>query len=493
MAVALRELLAKFGFEVDTAALDRADAAIARTSARVQEMGREAQAAGPKVQKGLKLADLGRGLQALGLAAAATAAVRSVVSLAHGIEQMGSELQDTSAQTGLSIRALQEWRFIAGQSGASADGVTRSLGFFQRAVFAASRGGKGQASVFRQLGVSVTDASGRLRPTSDLMMEAGLAIAGLGDDAARTAYATKIFGREGLTLLPLFAQGEAGVAKLREQFNALGGGMSGEASAAADEYGDAIGRFDLALTSVKGTVATALLPTLTRFQDWLSKGVGWFTRLAKGSRVAEIGMVALSAAAVVAAASFAAAWFSALWPVALAALLVGIFALEVEDLITYLEGGDSAIGRFIDSIFGVGAAKKHLELLKGGFHIVANAARVAAAVITTAFGAVAAVVKAVNSQVASAVGAVRGAATFLGIGAPGAPGTTPGAGPQSTRSVATVPSSASRVVSQQTSATINVSSSAPAEAIATIVMRRLSEVQAAAQRAAMVAAGGESD
>ena len=59
------------------------------------------------------------------------------------------------------------------------------------------------------------------------------ALAGVENASEKAALAQKVFGKAGTELLPLFAEGEAGMAALREQAQSLGIVMSTEAAAGA--------------------------------------------------------------------------------------------------------------------------------------------------------------------------------------------------------------------------------------------------------------------
>src|SRR5688572_23525187 len=117
----LRELLAKFGIEVDDGALKKADAGIDKT-------------------KG-KILDLGELASGLGGAFAGAALIGGVAHFTQGLIDLGSELDDQSNRLGISASELQGWRFVAGQAGASAEELGSGLKILTKNIADAAEGG----------------------------------------------------------------------------------------------------------------------------------------------------------------------------------------------------------------------------------------------------------------------------------------------------------------------------------------------------------------
>lgn len=495
MAVALRELLASFGFEVDSSALKTADAAVKKMAVSMRGLVSSAKETGERTTKGLGMQDLVKAVQGFGAAWAANALVQRVAGFARELEHVGSELQDTSAQLGVSTVALQQWRYIAGQSGASAQAVSNGLAYLQRNAVAAANGGKAQAAVFQRLGVSIRDASGNIRPASDLMLDVGVGISRLGDDASRTAVAMQLFGRGGRALIPTFAQGEEGIRKMREEFEALGGGMSTEAVDAADEYGDAITRIDTAMLSLRSRIGVSLLPVLAWLADRMAFTVGWFSKATKGGHELEVGMGLLGLTAARAAWRFIAAWASALWPVAAAAAAIGVVVLVVGDLVAMFQGKKSVIGAFVDELWGIGTTKQVVTDLTDAWDGFVMTLEWIGEKISEIFGKVSSlgtsVREAFSGSLSSGVlGQLRDAATSTaGAFEHDRNLVRRGAIPSVSASIA----GGGRLASQTTTNVINVSGAGDPDAVAGRVMRRLNEQRAAESRAALVAAGGEGD
>ncbi len=325
MAGALRELLASFGFEVDSAPLSKADDSLNGLMGSVRKLG------------------------AVIAGAAGVIAIKRFVS-----EQVaaGSEIHDTAIQIGLSAHGLQQWRHIAGLAGVENGQLTQSLGLLSRNAFEAANGGREQARTFQRLGVSVRGADGQLKDAGTLFEEVGIAIGGLDNPTERTAMALQIFGRAGKALLPVFAEGAEGTRRLAREFDELGGGMSDEAVAAADELGDNFDRINLISDSLKSRIAVVLLPILNTFVEKII-GLGKrFVEFTRGTRFVEIALAVLGAVAVVTGIKLLAAFAGPLLVIGLIAAGIIAISLLVEDFIAFLEGRESVFGELIQQAFG---------------------------------------------------------------------------------------------------------------------------------------------
>lgn len=289
----------------------------------------------------------------VGVAVAATAGLRaaaeSVVDLVTGVIELGAEIDHTAQQLGVGRDALQEWRYIAEQSGVAGDQLGDALRTLNQTSTEASRGGGEAVHAFRQLGVQLRGADGQMRSTEAIFSDTITALAGVSSTTERAAVASKVFGESGSRLLTIVNQGEAGIARLRDRFHELGGGLSGETVQASAEARAAMLDFDLAMTGVKDSLVSSVLPTITRLISGVADVAGQFAQLARSSSLVE---TALGAIAVVGA-----ALALALAPVTVPTLLlIGIIAglvLVVEDLVTAFRGGRSVFGGALERLMSM--------------------------------------------------------------------------------------------------------------------------------------------
>jgi hypothetical protein len=330
--------------------------------------------------------------------AAASAAIAALAVSAAG----AADSVDKGAQgAAVSTDAYQELSFAAGQAGTDIETVTKALGKQTVALGQMEEGTGAAYDALTALGVTYADLAGL--SVDEQFSVTATAIAGLADEQDRLDAATAIYGEDmAQKLLPLLGLGADGIGALRDQAHDLGLVMSEEAIASGVLFSDTLDTVTSTVSALKNLLGLALLPTLTdlltRLRDWyqanaqvitsrltewagaLAAGIerlagyveaaddvvqrvfgGWEPILAAAAAaVAAIGAAlavlagakvwlaitgVLEAIGIASAGAFAVLIGKVL---AAAAVLVGL-VLVVDDLITYFQGGDSALGRFLDT------------------------------------------------------------------------------------------------------------------------------------------------
>lgn len=190
-----------------------------------------------------KLKSFGQGLQTVGKQLAAVGgAVTGFIGLAVAkFTDLGSELVDASARTGLAVETLSALKFAAEQSGTSLDTLERGLRNL------AKKGGD-------------TSIEGIMRLADQL--------AAIEDPAERARFAMENFGlRAGTELIPLLAGGSDALRQLMQAAADTGNVMSTDAAQAAEKLGDSIDQLKAGFVTFMVQVATAVAGDLQAFID----------------------------------------------------------------------------------------------------------------------------------------------------------------------------------------------------------------------------------
>jgi hypothetical protein len=351
VSAALRSIVAFFGFDIDSKKLDDMDKKIEHATGK---------------------------LEAFGTALAGGVFVRGVVQMIEGTIEIASALEDTSERLGVGVEDLQRFQYAASLVGVSAEEAGTALGFLNKNMGKALGGDAGASQAFAGLHVALKDAAGDVRPLMDVTEDLADSFAGMGSQQERTAKVMEIFGKAGAKMLPILQGGREEVRKTFLEFQALGGGLSTETVAAMDDVGDQMTRLKLVVSSLKGRLVTELLPTLRQWTDRAVQAGICVMDLAKRTNVMKVAMGALALvtgiAAVGALGKLAEAFgiagkgISGFFKLGFTGMLIvgvlALIALAVEDIYTWLTGGKSAIGDFIDALFGVGASQATIETIK---------------------------------------------------------------------------------------------------------------------------------
>jgi hypothetical protein len=324
----------------------------------------------------------------LGIAFGAKQIADFVSSTVAGVAQAGDELDELSQKLGVSAQALQELAPIAEKNGASMGDLAVGLRTLSRNAVEASKGSKEMRAGFSQLGVSVTDSSGKLKSAEQLLTELSDGFAGMTDDISRTALAQRLLGKSGTQLIPTLLKGSKELQRQRQQAHELGLVMSDELLRLSSDYTDAQADQIAVTKGLKQVFARQLLPAFIAGAKALTAlllrakplvlvlGQGLATALTATARVlrglgqaatlvargiAALGpvlgtLVTITAALTAATALFGStaiiAWLKATAPLLLFIVLLGIIiaaiVLVIEDLVAMGDGMESVSGAMVE-------------------------------------------------------------------------------------------------------------------------------------------------
>lgn len=207
----------------------------------------------------------------MGAALAAAFTVDALKDFVKAGIDVADKINEVAKKTGITTEALSGLKFAAEQSGLSFDSLTGALVKLEaNSVKAANGNGKLQAA-FGALGVSVADASGKVKSGNVLFTELAGAFSKLEDGPTKNAIGIDIFGKSFAKLVPLLNEGPEGLAKFNEQAERFGLIVDAETGKLADDFGDSLTAIKQAAEGAGISLAKQLLPTLieatTRISD----------------------------------------------------------------------------------------------------------------------------------------------------------------------------------------------------------------------------------
>jgi len=119
--------------------------------------------------------------------------------------EMGDELVDLNAQTGVAIDKLMELQMAFDLNGMKAEQVQPVLAKMQRLIAEAGSGSADAAAKFNLMRIAVSDIQGL--NADEQLLKIGKAITKIENPAQRSAVAMDVFGKSGSKLLSVFAAG----------------------------------------------------------------------------------------------------------------------------------------------------------------------------------------------------------------------------------------------------------------------------------------------
>lgn len=201
-------------------------------------------------------------------AAVAGAVGFSLQSAVTGFAQAGDGLDKMSARLGISAVKLQEWSFAATHAGAAPEDLEDALKDLSEKIAEVAGGDTGDAAhLFSALGISVKDASGKIRPASDIFEELADAIQRNEDPALRTKMAMVLMGDSGRKLIPMLSGGAQGLDDMAKQARDFGLVMNEDAVVAAAQMTDHMDDMKASVTAVGHEIGYRLSPIVISMSD----------------------------------------------------------------------------------------------------------------------------------------------------------------------------------------------------------------------------------
>lgn len=206
-----------------------------------------------------------KGFKAIGFAAAAGTA--AMLAIGKQSLDFADGIQKTADITGFTAERVQELTYVGENLGVSFETISGANAKLTKSMDAAKKSTSPQAQAFKELGVKVTDSTGKLRDSKAVFTEAIDKLGGMKNETERNAMAMKIFGKSAMDLNPLIKAGGAEIDKMTNELRNSGAVLSGEQVAALDTFGDSIGSLGLQFKGLGAQLAVEFLPTLQGMID----------------------------------------------------------------------------------------------------------------------------------------------------------------------------------------------------------------------------------
>jgi hypothetical protein len=192
------------------------------------------------------------------IAAGATAAVAALQLTINSMDDMSKAAQKVGAST----EEFSKLTYAAGLADVSMETLVGSLGKLTKAQSAALKETSQQAKVFDALGISIKNADGSLRESTDVLSDFADKFQALKGSPEAMAAGFAIFGRSFQEMIPLLKDGGDGIRAAGAELEAFGGVLSSEAGNNAEEFNDNLTRLETAAKALAQAVASDLLPDL---------------------------------------------------------------------------------------------------------------------------------------------------------------------------------------------------------------------------------------
>ena len=245
-------------------------------------------------QWGSSLESAGQKMQGLSMAAAGVVASLGAISYKAG--QNADDLNTMSKVYGIGTRDLQKYKAAADLVDVSVETIAKSHLKLEKSMASAEGGTGKSAEAFKQLGVDVVDANGKLRNGDEVWNDTIKALGKVKNETERDALAMQLMGKSAAELNPLIEDGGETYEKVAETMKEYNlDFVDQETLDKANEFNDSLDTMKLigsaALSQVGSQLAALFAPALEKVVGIFGKVAEWLGNL-NPKALAVLGVVA---------------------------------------------------------------------------------------------------------------------------------------------------------------------------------------------------------
>ena len=215
-----------------------------------------------------------------GISAAAGGALAGIAGLAIKSAAAADDLNTLAKQTGISTAELQKMQYASDLVDVSVDTITGAMTKMKKNM--ASTSADTQAA-FQRIGVSVTDANGQLRSSTDVFYEVLQGLSNISNETERDVVAMQLFGKSADELAGIVDDGGAALKSLGEEAEQLGLILDQETLDSLNNVNDQV---DKLKAKANGEIAKsgakaleALMPVFEKVLDAMNKALDYIGNL----------------------------------------------------------------------------------------------------------------------------------------------------------------------------------------------------------------------
>ena len=200
-------------------------------------------------------------------AAAGAAAAGGVAVLIKSSIDMADQTGILAGKLGVTTEALSRLQYAAKLSDVSQQSLESGMKRLSRTLTESAAGTGEAAKAFEALGLSAKDLINL--PVDQQLGAIGDALNTVENASQKAAIAQQIFGRSGVDLIPILAEGTAGIRSMGDEAERFGAVISGDMAASAMQFNDNLDRLKVAASGLGLSLAEQALPYLESFTEEL--------------------------------------------------------------------------------------------------------------------------------------------------------------------------------------------------------------------------------
>lgn len=196
------------------------------------------------------IAGLTSAFATLGEALIVALGVEKIAQFAENMADLGERAMHTADMLGITVESLTSLQAGFVVMGMGADGATSALTRLERSLSIAQLGTGRQADAFRAMGVSTTDAEGRIRPLDEVLRDMAVSFSTHEGAAQKVAIVYATLGRGASGLIPYLNRGAEGMDEWNRVARETGSIMSEQTAKGMEQTSEKMHELSLAITGM---------------------------------------------------------------------------------------------------------------------------------------------------------------------------------------------------------------------------------------------------
>jgi hypothetical protein len=177
--------------------------------------------------------------------------------------QQGEELNKLAARTGIATESLSTLAYAARLANVDQESLAGGTKKLAVNMADAAGGGKEAAATFAAMGISVTDANGKLKGTDVVLREVADKFASYEDGAGKAALAVALFGKSGDQMIPMLNT----LRQTEEEGRRVAAVYGGDFARAAEQVRDNMTKVATATEAARVKILEEFMPRLADLSD----------------------------------------------------------------------------------------------------------------------------------------------------------------------------------------------------------------------------------
>lgn len=246
---------------------------LAKGISEIKKVGDTTEETQNKSKKNFSAIGKSVGIMGAAIGGACVAAGAALIKMTNDMADYSDDILTFSAKTGIATDSVQKLYYMQESADVSMQSWQKAIAKTTTAVKQYQQGNTETVKAVDALGVSFTDAGGKMKSQYDIMFDMLGALENVGDSTQRDVLANQIFGRSYQDLLPVMEMGVDNFKAQADEAEKLGLVVEEDVLTSFNDYKDTMDKIKQQLAKALLPVLQAFLPLLQSlaeaFSEWL--------------------------------------------------------------------------------------------------------------------------------------------------------------------------------------------------------------------------------